>query len=303
VSDLPKISIVTPSYNQGQFLEKTILSVLEQGYPSLEYVIIDGGSSDNSLQIIKKYEAHLDYWISEPDRGQSHAINKGFKQVTGDLLTWLNSDDYYAPKALHEVADMYLTNPMAGAIVGSGKMVDINGNILFEATRTNITLESLYDWFDEYFLQPSCFFRREVWTECGQLNEQLSYAMDLDLWIKIARRFDFVTTNATLSYSLRHVNAKTTKYAYLSHVEAVFVILRYAGEGPARALLEKYAQRLTEDAERAHAHLALRDGELFESKRELEAVYRSLSWKVTKPLRCLRKAMRRYRPGGLFAQN
>jgi glycosyltransferase involved in cell wall biosynthesis len=93
---LPKISIVTPSFNQGMFLEKTILSVLEQGYPNLEYIIIDGGSSDNSVEIIKKYEKHLAYWESEPDQGQSHAINKGFERATGEIFGWLNSDDWYA---------------------------------------------------------------------------------------------------------------------------------------------------------------------------------------------------------------
>jgi hypothetical protein len=214
----------------------------------------------------------------------------------------LNSDDYFAPGALSVVAEMYRSSPTAGAIVGAGDMIDVDGNVLFGATRAAITLESLYNWFDHFFLQPSCFFRKDVWEECGPLDEQLSYAMDLDLWIKIARRFEFVTTNAMLSYNLRHINAKTTKYEYLSSVEAAFVILRHAGEGPTRALLEKYAQRLTEDAERAYALVALRDAELFENKRELEAVYRSMSWRVTKPLRLLWKSMRRYRPMGLFAQ-
>jgi glycosyltransferase involved in cell wall biosynthesis len=105
-----KFSIVTPSYNQGQYLEKAILSVIEQDYPNLEYIIIDGGSTDNSLEIIKKYEKHLAYWVSEKDRGQSHAINKGFERASGDLFGWLNSDDYFAPDALKTVAEVYHTS-------------------------------------------------------------------------------------------------------------------------------------------------------------------------------------------------
>lgn len=124
---LPKISIVTPSFNQGRYLEKTILSVLEQGYPNLEYIIIDGRSSDNSVEIIKKYEKYLKYWVSEEDHGQSHAINKGFAHATGDLLAWLNSDDYYAPGALKMVAEVYGANQPIGREKDSSGNFDPNG--------------------------------------------------------------------------------------------------------------------------------------------------------------------------------
>jgi glycosyltransferase involved in cell wall biosynthesis len=111
----PKISIVTPSFNQGRFIEKTILSVIEQDYPNLEYIIIDGGSTDESVEVIKKYDQHLAYWVSEPDRGQSHAINKGFERATGEIFGWLNSDDWYHPGALKAVAEAFAANPEAGA--------------------------------------------------------------------------------------------------------------------------------------------------------------------------------------------
>ncbi len=118
-----KISVVTPSYNQGPYLEKTILSVIEQGYPNLEYIIIDGGSTDNSLEIIKKYERHLSYWVSEKDRGQSHAINKGFGHAGGDLFGWLNSDDFYAPDALKTAAEVYQANPADSTMVSTSWVV------------------------------------------------------------------------------------------------------------------------------------------------------------------------------------
>jgi glycosyltransferase involved in cell wall biosynthesis len=104
---LPKISIITPSYNQGHFIEETITSVLDQGYPNLEYIIMDGGSKDNTVEVIKKYEKHITYWVSERDKGQSDAINKGFARATGDVINWLNSDDYYAKGTLQKVGEVF----------------------------------------------------------------------------------------------------------------------------------------------------------------------------------------------------
>lgn len=133
-SDWPKISIVTPSFNQAQYLEETIRSVLMQGYPNLEYMIIDGGSTDGSIEIIKKYEPWLAYWVSEPDCGQSHAINKGWKRSGGDLLAWLNSDDFLARNALETVAIQYSAceKGKVGFIHGKAIVIDEEGQPLFE---------------------------------------------------------------------------------------------------------------------------------------------------------------------------
>ena len=242
----PKISIVTPSYNQGQYLEKTILSVLEQNYPNFEYIIIDGGSTDNSVEIIKKYEKHLKYWLSEPDRGQSHAINKGFEHATGDLLAWLNSDDYYMPGALHKVAEIAMANPQTGAIVGAGQFVNESGKVTLYKEPAGVTLESLYNWLDVFhFMQPSCFFRKNAWEKCGHLDEQIHIAMDLDLWLKIAKHFEFVRTSALLSASLLHPNAKTSAFHYLTIVDSAIVIMRHGGEREARKHLDDIAHKLS----------------------------------------------------------
>src|SRR5512134_129792 len=137
----PKISIVTPSFNQGKYLERTIRSVIEQDYPNLEYIIIDGGSTDESVEIIRKYEKHLAYWVSEPDRGQSHAINKGFDRATGEIFGWLNSDDWYVPGALKAVAEAFAANPEAGAVVGAGEMVDEEGKLVLRCEPFEVTIE------------------------------------------------------------------------------------------------------------------------------------------------------------------
>src|ERR1700682_3938734 len=127
---LPRISIVTPSFNQGPFLERTIRSVLDENYPALEYIIVDGGSTDESVAIIKRYERHLAYWVSEPDAGQSNAINKGLNRATGTILTWLNSDDYYMPGTLDSIATAAVAHPEAGAYVGAGDVVDASGTVI-----------------------------------------------------------------------------------------------------------------------------------------------------------------------------
>jgi glycosyltransferase involved in cell wall biosynthesis len=242
---LPKISIVTPSYNQGLFLEKTILSILDQGYPNLDYIIIDGGSSDASVEIIKKYECRLTYWASEPDSGQSNAINKGFARSTGVILGWLNSDDCLVPGSLESVARMYINNPKAGAYIGVGEFVDTKGRLLLRKEPSEVSFESLYDWLDTFhFMQPSCFFTREAWDYIGGLDESIHYAMDLDLWFKIAEHFSFERVDKLFSRSLVHASAKTKRNKYISEVDSAFIIMRHGGIKQARIALDKIASKL-----------------------------------------------------------
>lgn len=181
MNQLPKISIVTPSFNQGQFIEETICSVLDQNYPNLEYIIIDGGSTDNSVELIKKYEKHLKYWVSEPDRGQSHAINKGLIHCTGEVFNWLNSDDLLVPGAL-EIIGAHFLNPKVEVL--SGRELHFNeseewikyGSIIYDELEKNL--------LDGVIYQPSTFWRLDQIKEVLPLNNELNYLMDVDLWIR-----------------------------------------------------------------------------------------------------------------------
>jgi len=189
-SPWPKISIVTPSYNQAQYLEETIRSVLLQGYPNLEYIIIDGGSSDDSVEIIKKYEPWLAYWVTEKDRGQSHAINKGWQQATGELLAWLNSDDFYEPSVLKQVAFHYkkCRKDCSGFIFAKAKVVNLNGEFIsMRGEPFNLT-ECLLENKNP-IQQPSVFIPKRVLDDVGLLDEDLHYSMDGDLFIRISTKY------------------------------------------------------------------------------------------------------------------
>lgn len=241
----PKISIVTPSFNQGPYIEKTIRSVLLQGYPNLEYFIIDGGSTDGSVDIIKKYEPWLDYWVSEKDRGQSHAVNKGFQRATGELLGWLNSDDWYADGALFTAAAAYLDDPAVGAVYGQGHIVDKFGAVTHTPKLMPIDKQSLLEWANgSDFMQPSCLFTKKAWLDCGPLDEGLHYSLDVDLWLKIAGKYRFRKIDDLLSYSLLHQDAKTTAMRNAMFADLVVVLIRHGGEAQARRILDHFVARL-----------------------------------------------------------
>lgn len=180
----PKISIVTPNFNQERYLEATILSVLTQGYPNLEYIIIDGGSTDGSLEIIKKYSNQLSYWISEPDGGMYEAIQKGFDKSTGEIMAWINSDDMYHPGALFVISDIFQSFPEVNWLLGAMTSYDEKGRTIGLERSKSFSKYDFYIGNFKWIQQESVFWRKSLWERTGsKLNFNLKYAGDLALWL------------------------------------------------------------------------------------------------------------------------
>jgi len=210
------ITVVTPSYNQGEYLEQTIRSVLAQDYPFMEYIVIDGGSTDNSVEIIKKYADRLTYWISEKDGGQSDAIAKGFDVSSGDILCWLNSDDVFLPGALSRVAEYFSRNPLVEAVSGGAYYIDSHGNPYLDGGCFAVYAlghPATYDRFRFYgqdlVFQQATFWRREAYERVGGIDKRLDFIMDLDLFARLARDKRFGQMPHLLAGYRKHPECKT----------------------------------------------------------------------------------------------
>lgn len=201
--------MITPSYNQGAYIEQTLQSVLDQEYPNLEYFVMDGGSTDQTVEVLRRYAPRLSGWVSEKDRGQSHAINKGLERSTGDILCWLNSDDYFAPRALWAVAEEMGRHP-AGILAGAHVRVFGDGRPpeRFPA-RCEGRRDLLSYWRPYRIHQPSVFWRRSVHEKIGPLREDLHLIMDYEYWLRMTRHFQFHVVPEVLSYGHVHSAAKT----------------------------------------------------------------------------------------------
>lgn len=229
LSPTPLVSVVTPSYNQADFLEQTLLSVLEQDFPHIEYLVADGGSTDGSVEIIKKYADRLAWWVSEKDRGQGEAINKGLTRARGEIFAWLNSDDYYLPGAVSSAVEVFKANPDALLVYGNMLAVDGNGQTLNVLKYGQYALEDLLCF--QIIGQPAVFFRREAYESAGKLDVTFHYMLDHHLWIRIARQGRIVHVPQVWAAARFHPQAKNRHLAVEFGREA-FRILEWAKKQP-----------------------------------------------------------------------
>lgn len=203
----PKITIVTPSFNQGDYIEETILSVISQQYPNLEYFIVDGGSLDTTVDIIKKYDNFIDWWVCEKDSGQTDAINKGFKRATGQIVNWINSDDILYPGALFEIATAFLNNPRAGFVYGKTERFNASGSMGYmQHPEDDLPLRYFYGF---PYGQQGCFYKRELVENLGYLNSCLRFSMDYDLFVRLHMVTDPIRIDALIGGFRDHVMSKT----------------------------------------------------------------------------------------------
>ncbi|GAB4563087.1 MAG: hypothetical protein Kow0047_11660 [Anaerolineae bacterium] len=299
MAEWPRVTIVTPSYNQAEFLEETIRSVLLQGYPNLEYIIVDGASRDGSVDIIRRYERWLTWWVSEPDEGQSDAINKGFRRASGEIIAWINSDDYYAPGAIHAAVKTLSAHPEAAMVYGDYAIVDEHSRLVSTSLERDryrtFDFETLLNVRD-FIFQPTVFMRHQVLRELGYLDTRLHYAMDYDLWLRIGERYPVIhAPRQILAYYRRHSAAKTTLPSFALMREKVMLSRRHGGNGPSavRYLVEHRWDMLLDDSPTRTPAVLLEDmaSEGFQSlDAATQQMARQIFWEIAYREACIAHA-------------
>ncbi|MBC7876736.1 MAG: glycosyltransferase [Anaerolineales bacterium] len=253
------VSIITPSFNQALYLEQTITSVLNQDYPRIEYIVIDGGSTDNSVDIIKNYKNKLAYWVSEKDNGQADAINKGFAKATGEIIAWLNSDDYYLEGTISAAVKVFEENPDVVLIYGNMLAVDENGKTFNALNYKQLTLEDLLCF--QIIGQPAVFMRRSALQKTGGLDPSFHFLLDHHLWIRLAQHGKILHVDQTWAAARYHDEAKNRAKAAEFGREA-FRILDYIEQHENLAsVLAKVNRRARASAHRVDARYLLDGGQ------------------------------------------
>ncbi len=278
----PLVSIITPSYNQAQFIEQTILSVLNQDYPAIEYLIIDGGSTDGSVDIIRRYSDRLAWWISEKDHGQADAINKGINHASGEIVAWLNSDDIYLPGAVSQAAAILSREPNLGMVYGDALSIDQDGKPLGKFSFGNWELLDLMSF--RIICQPSVFMRRSILEQVGNLASEFQFMLDHHLWIRIAQispvrhvgvqRLDSKEPTIGLWSAARyHMNAKNVAQAAGFSRETMQVLAWMEKQPSMNALISVNRRRIAAGAYRLNGRYLLDGGH---SKAALGAYWHAL---------------------------
>ena len=252
------VSIITPSFNQAAYLEQTILSVLGQDYPRIEYIVIDGASTDGSVDVIRKHESKLAYWVSEKDRGQADAINKGFARATGDIMDWLNSDDYYLPGAVSAAAKVFEENPDVAMVYGNMLAVDEHGKIFNTLSYRQLTLEDLLCF--QIIGQPAVFMRRAALDDL-RLEPSFHLLLDHHLWIQIAQRGRILHVPQTWAAARYHAEAKNRAKAAEFGREAFRILEIVAQDANLAPALAKANRRARASAHRVDARYLLDGGQ------------------------------------------
>ena len=243
----PRITVITPSFNQAAYINQCVDSVLDQRYPNLQYLVLDGGSTDDTLDILRGYRDRL-VWKSERDRGQSHAVNKGLRAAEGEIIGWLNSDDYYLPDCFARIVDCFAQHPNASMVYGRALMVDRGGDTLREYPTFRFARDDLRRKC--YVCQPSVFIRRSALEEVGLLNESLDICLDYEWWLRIGREHELAFCDHVLAASRHYETTKTAARRLRALVEAGYLMREHFGEASWRWSAKWVAHRWQLDRSR-----------------------------------------------------
>jgi glycosyltransferase involved in cell wall biosynthesis len=268
----PLVSIITPSYNQAAFLEETLHSVIEQNYPSVEYLVVDGGSTDGSVDIIKRHEKAISWWVSQKDKGQAEAINKGFQRAGGEIIGWLNSDDTYQPDVLREVVDVFRSDPTVALVYGDVRAIDETGGVINHIRYGDWNLGDLMEF--NIIGQPSVFFRREALQRAGFLDPQFHLLLDHHLWLRITQMGRMAHVPREWACARFHPEAKNISSASLFGEEAYRILAWMENDPGLREDFQQRRRKCVAGAHRINARYLLDGGQPGES---LKAYWKSFT--------------------------